>query len=640
MGYTVVDSGAPAPAAAPDAGGYKVVDAPAGAPAQAAAAAAPGWSDSILGNAASYLLGGVDPTAPGFAGNVARQLALAARYGAQGLSGITDPINRLVGLKPARDVVASALDAAGLPTPQTPTERVVGDMSEGLTQAMALGGPVAAALRGAKAASATAGVGDALAANQGLSATGAAAGAGASGVAREAGLTPEAQLAAGLLGGFGVPALGMATAASLGAILRGARAYVRPFTDTGQRQIVGDTLGKFSSDPSAAADAMASAPEFVPGSNPTAAQASSDPGLLSLENTLRAQPDFGQAFTQRAAENNAARTAAFGDISGTPEDLASAIKARSAAATADYAAAGAAPLDLGTPGATPAPDSPFAKLVGLTDRPSFKQAWSKAENLAAENDMDPDAMTLSNPTFLHYIKMGFDDLLDAANPTTGIGKTQQRAIVNTKNEYLDALDSLNPAYGTARSNFAAASGPINRMETLQDIYRRTQLAAPDVLGNPVLSQAKFKSVTTNPDTAADLASMLSPEQQATMGGIQSDLDRASVAAGTRAPGSNTIQNLAMGHALGSAFGPLVESSPLAKILTHPLTLPYKWGGVDDQISGILRDAMLDPRMAAQLMRSMPQGMTQQGFLSLLGSRLGPLMRGGTVGAVSQSGSGQ
>lgn len=171
------------------------------------------------------------PPEPGFgekvnAGlrDIPRQLGLTARYGAEGLGQVADivgapiaatmnmafpPQQSLSGLitgeqprqrfsKPSA-AISGALDGIGLPSPQTPTERVVGDASRllagggGMVKGAQLAGKVAPALLP-------------LAARPGLQASSAVGSGAAGGYTRETGGDPYSQLLASVLGGVAAPA--------------------------------------------------------------------------------------------------------------------------------------------------------------------------------------------------------------------------------------------------------------------------------------------------------------------------------------------------------------------------------------------------------------------------------------------------
>jgi len=538
-----------------------------------------------------------------------RQGALTGRYAAEGITGLFDPVNAALGLQPASKATGDILTSLGVPQPQTPTERVVGDVSRGLVGA---GGSLAAwptQLLGA--------IPEAL-----TYLTSAGAGSGAAGTAREAGFGPGMQAAAGLAGGFATPALGAAAEQSLLALGRGGKAYAAPFTQAGQQKAVGNILNKFATNPQEAADALGNVKSYVEGSLPTTGMASADPGLLGLENALRNEPGVGPQFVQQAAESNAARLAALGKVSGTDATLKAAQADRAATAQADYGAAMAA-----TPELTPK-DS--RALTALMDRPAFATAWKAAESDAANFGLKPQDINLENPQFLDLLKKQLDTQA-FWNPSTAAEKASMLGVQNVRSKFLDVLDNINPQYAIARGNFAAASAPINQMEALQNLGTKAQIAAPDVLGNPVLSQAKWKQNAGTPETLGDLAKVLTPEQMQVVQNIGQDLNRASLPGSVKAIGSNTVQNLAMGNALHQAFGG-AGSNPLVKALSYPLTLPYKYSGIEGNIDDLLTQAALNPALASRLMQQVPFQMRQQ-----LAQLLSRKAQAATLGSIASTG---
>lgn len=74
--------------------------------------------------------------------------------------------------------------------------------------------------------------------------------------------------------------------------------------------------------------------------------------------------------------------------------------------------------------------------------------------------------------FLHYIKLGLDDSIftSKSNPS-GVGKTLLRANTQIKNEFLDYLDSSNPAYKSARNQWAEKSAILDALDTGRNILK-------------------------------------------------------------------------------------------------------------------------------------------------------------------------
>ena len=616
MSYTVVDEPSKS---------YTVADAPAAMGSQSPAGV-PGWAmaiGSITGLPPELI---ADPSqSVGFLKELARQGGLTARYALEGLSGIADPINLALGLKPAAKVTGDALSKVGLPEPQGDLENFVGDVSRGAVQNMATMG-AGGAMRTA-AAPVVAGVGRALQVAPGSQLAATAAGSAAGSVGnRQLELSPAQNLFFSLAMGAAIPSLGTLTSQVAQGTGRGLKAIVQPFTQGGQQKIVGQTLNRLAENPDIAQQNIADAQTFVPGSEPTTGQASSDPGLLNLERRLASDPESGTAFTRRAAEQTQARNAMMEGIAGTSADLKAAEVSRTNNANADYATAYQAGGEI-----TP---SINRQLKPLMDRPVMKQAWDQGVQLAANKGMRPQDMDAENPEFLHFVKLSLDDIIQG-NATTALGRNAKAAAIDTQHKFLDVLDNISPLYGIARGNYAEASAPINQMQTLQDIFGRAELAPPDMLNSAPLSQAKWKNLVTKNQT--DLLDTLTPEQMNALHSIGSDLDRASLTANVgRAVGSNTVQQLATGNMLAAAGGNALSNNPLARMLTYPVTKAFEWSGANTDIRNLLDKAMLDPNMAARLMAAAPNFNARMTLAKLLALKAHGIALGGTLGATEQA----
>lgn len=128
-----------------------------------------------------------------------------------------------------------------------------------------------------------------------------------------------------LIGGAGGAAVGAGTAATA----RGAgdiyRNVVSPLTEAGRTEAATraatETLNRLATDPETAVSAIeAGLPgaELIPGSRPTTAEISGDPGLLSLQRVRERQsPDLGNAIAERRAGNNDARVDAVQSMAPT-----------------------------------------------------------------------------------------------------------------------------------------------------------------------------------------------------------------------------------------------------------------------------------------------------------------------------------
>jgi hypothetical protein len=179
--------------------------------------------------------------AGGMLREIPRQIGLTARYGLEGAADVAgivtepvrmvvNPLLRAAGLPEAgstRQLATETANAIGLPSPQGPNERTVGDITRLMAGGGTLGG-AAKSVAGAVTSPIAQRVASSLAENQGLQAASAVAAGGAGGSVREAGGGPLEQGIAAVAGGLaGAGALGLATKA-YGAIANAVGSLLRP----------------------------------------------------------------------------------------------------------------------------------------------------------------------------------------------------------------------------------------------------------------------------------------------------------------------------------------------------------------------------------------------------------------------------
>lgn len=405
---------------------------------------------------------------------------------------------------------------------------------------------------------------------------------------------------------------------------RAAGSVVKPFTASGQQEIAGNVIRKFAD----GGPTTVNARQLVPGSTPTLAEATGNPGLATLQRGVRdLRPN---AFIEREAQNAAARLSVFDDIAGDANAIAAARAARDSAASPLYDAAKRARV---------ASDSELLKIL---DRPSAQKAWERAQKLALEKgeklvvgkdipeqvsfvggktekvagahghsktvqlpgllDAAGNPITTVNPAQnaqysgkgLHYLKMGIDDLIGDAS--SGIGKNEKAAILGTKEKLMSWLDKNIPEYGKASAAYAEKSAPINAMETLQG------LKLTDAQGNITLAKVQnaIRNLSQRQNSSGiDAAKSVTKDQMDALIAIRDDLLRQSNLGLGRSIGSNTFQNIATDNILNSMAGNglsrLAERTGVTGALGQVGRLAYS--GPNEAIRNRLVDMMLDPQLA-------------------------------------------
>lgn len=122
--------------------------------------------------------------------------------------------------------------------------------------------------------------------------------------------------------------------------------------------------------------------------------------------------------------------------------------------------------------ATPYYDAAYAhgevldpEVLKFLELPQFKQGLKKAEELLAAEGREID-MTRPTVEVLDQVKRGLDSLIEAqTDDLTGKKTSLGRVYVNTKNQFLEALDNAVPKYGEARAVYRGDAELLDAMRS-------------------------------------------------------------------------------------------------------------------------------------------------------------------------------
>jgi hypothetical protein len=154
------------------------------------------------------------------------------------------------------------------------------------------------------------------------------------------------------------------------------------------------------------------------------------------------------------------------------------------------------------------------ELTDLLGRPSVQQAYARGINIAQEKGIkvpnvvvnaqgqlvtaDNKLVNAVDTEFLHYVKMGLDDLVyTGKSPSSGIGNTQLNSIKDTRSQFLNYIDKNNPSYKSARNYWADDTATMDAMQE----GRKFLKANPDQL------KADIKKMSTSEKEAFRLGAM-------------------------------------------------------------------------------------------------------------------------------------
>lgn len=415
---------------------------------------------------------------------------------------------------------------------------------------------------------------------------------------------------------------------AVGAVLKLGKAIIDPATDAGQRVILGRRLADIVGEENVprTIEALRNAPELVPGSLPTAGQASGSGGIAALERSISAVSP--EEYAARFQAQNVARVDELDDLAGTAGKRELFAAERDATADQLYKSAFETGID---PGAVTT--GVRGEITKLMKRPSVQDALKDARRLAKEEGVNLAKQPEGSVQGLHYIKKALDNKL-----STNLGNEERRLIAATRDRFLTLTDRLSPDYAAARGTFRDMSKPINQMDIAQEILTKSR----DPLTGNIQPRSFAKSLSD--DTAAKatgfrgstLENTLAPDQLARLNAIKDDLAR-SVAAQTagRGVGSDTAQKLAFGNIMdqiGVGSVPQLLSTPvqLAGYFSRAL-----YGSADKEMREKLARGMLDPKTIADLMSDITPSQQALMIQDLMRTTGTPMTIGGALSLQNQ-----
>lgn len=537
----------------------------------------------------------------GSASDFGRQLGLTGRaaitgalslptIGADALTGLINTIAGRQVMQPSSQGLQNLMTQLGVPTPQTSQERVVQDIT---SAGFGVAAPASIASRLPTA------VQDFFTKSLGTQAAAATGGALASGAARESDVGPVGQTLGALIG-----SIGAGGAVGAGPILaRTAKETVRPFTQAGREVITGNVLRNLATD---AEQAIKSAETYTPkigGYTPTTAQATRDIGLIGAESGIKGLDVTGGRFATQAMEANQAQMAILNRLAKDDDALKAAMKKRDEVAD---------PLrEQAFANSTVSPDT-FQSGVALTVNKTIDDILASPVGkrqtvISVMNDAKDDIARASTPAELYEIRkdlraaaQGLLDKSAKGGPTSGAYKASQEPLKAVIRSVDDAIEAGASGYKDYLAKYAASSRGIERLEAAQEFKGKVLSTTPDPsrINDYLISQPAF----TRAIRAAEKDTNLSSTQLAVLKRVAEDLDSGVLPRATKPAGSDTFKNMSTANVIGGLIGKQMfgDVPPALQKVAAPMNWLYN--GTDDAIRELLVNAMLDPKLAASLMK--------------------------------------
>ena len=360
---------------------------------------------------------------------------------------------------------------------------------------------------------------------------------------------------------------------------------------------------------------------FVPGSQPTAAEAAAragSPELSALQKIAEAHKP--SAYSDIGKTQEAARLGSVQSFGKDKAAVEAAQGARGAVAEFNYGAVRNSLIKM---------DNEVGRLLS---RPSMGKALSRAKELAEEagenfqigvnrpaqavpsaivNVSGKPAMTTIIPEevakypvqSLHYVKMAMDDMISTPE-RFGIGASEVRAIGQTRKMFLAWLENRAPQYEKARTTYAAMSKPVNEMQVGQELERA--LVKPigegeraGVFGGAMREAPRTIKKATGQPRFDELEDVLSPENLSKAKSVLADLARKAEFDRLAPLGRGKAAEAAQPFGL-PATGPLQQSYMIFKTILGRVSK-----GINEKTLDTMADALQLPSSTLKLLQHAP-----------------------------------
>lgn len=548
--------------------------------------------------------GGVVTPSIDYATEIPRQVGLTARGAATGIAGIPmmagDALNQLINmiggtnLPPASQSLQNLMTRAGLPEPRTGTERVAQDVVAGMTGV----GAAPAIVRGASnIMPSLPRLAEPLTRQLGTQTLAAGTAAGTAGSVREAGGGTGAQMAAGLGAGMIAPS----TAGALG-LGRGVVGSLRnPFTQAGQERMAGRLLFEQATDPMSAIRRLQTDTPQVPGSQPTMAATAQDYGLASLERTASQLPEASGRYAQRLAQNNLARNVLLEKYTAD-NVLSDAILKRDQITSGIRNQAFAQKTPVKPTAAIEKIDNILQSPVGARDL-----VRNQLNEIKARIQTEVGDTGFADPARLYSVRQDIADIIEGnvvGSKAENTRKVASKQLIEIRQVLDDIIESGAPGYQEYLKMYRTMSRPVNQIKEMENIVTKASGGTVDpTTGVRTFTPVRFGKLVEQLQN--DPRNPLSKTQLGVLKKVASELDDGAMMnlPGIKPAGSDTFKNMTVANLLGSKFAnPSVQNIVTQIVETFARPISWVYQGGEDAVRQLIVDAMLDPKLAAQLMK--------------------------------------
>lgn len=390
--------------------------------------------------------------------------------------------------------------------------------------------------------------------------------------------------------------------------------------------------------------------QIVPGSEPTAGQATVPAGRAEFAALQKSAEKVAPSeYLARSDKQSGARLALIDRIAGTQGERNAEAAARSAAAGPLYKE-GFESVAKGAPTAQASGMDGFRKLM---ERPSMKAAIKRAETLAAEkgqklpvpstNRFLPGAAKDMTGDHAQAIKLAFDDMI-AHGKRSGIETAELTAMLNTRRAYLDWMEAEFPALKAGRAAYKEGSQRLNQIDVGKTLKEKLQPALSDdakqragVFAEAVRNAPGTLKKATGEPRFQEMDEVLSPRQLRDVSQVQDDLAQGArfEDMARRGAGTASAQTLATANLEAQAGGKMPNLLHRGAMMANAIISRLE-GKVNRRLAAEMAAEMLDPPTVATALRgAQAQEARNKKLVEAILRQMRPATAGAAAAAVTQ-----
>jgi hypothetical protein len=365
-----------------------------------------------------------------------------------------------------------------------------------------------------------------------------------------------------------------------------ARSLVEPFSEAGRNRIVDRFLAERAQGGPTALDLT----EHVPGSAPTLAQATANPGLATLERGVKAVNPT--PFAMLHAANEQARELAVDAVRGDKQSLDDLVAHRASQTDPlrDAAFANTTPVD-------PAPvvaaiDQALASPAGQRDAVQSALTGIRGKLVGADGAMQTD------PAQLWGVRQAIGDMLSPLSAgTKSDGRLASRELMGVRDALDPVIESGAPGFQDYLEAYAEQSKGVNAAGFLQGL-KLTDSKGSITLGR--IDSALTRIEAMRAKGGANPAKDVPDELMTKLYAVRDDLRRQGNSELGRGTGSDTVQKLGSNQLLNTLSIP----AALGIGISHPLAGAavglgrMAYGAKNKELFNLLTGKLIDPAVGA------------------------------------------